>query len=460
VNDTRKEKPGKGAAAAGKPEKPADGDTDGKRGGESGTAAQKPDEKKTASRTDRRPARRGGSGSARPAHAPRGRRSAAAGRYLLLALLAVNALLVAGGAYLWQQQLGIADEARERIARLGDEQQRLARRLDDQRRALEERVAKLRETQQGLGEDLAALLERSGHLRNDWMIAEAEYLIRLANHRLLLDRDVDTALAALATADARLRDTGDPALIPARKALAEDMAALRALPRVDRTGLSLQLSALARQAAALPLATPTPERLAAAGEPDAAPETPAAEGAPAEADRPWWASLTEAWEILRGLIVIRQHDDPVQPLIPPEQRFFLTQNLVLQLEQARIALLRGEADIYRERVAQARAWVARYFDGADPAVVEALARLKDLAGRDIAPPLPEITRGLAAIARYRARRAGTPAPASPQAAAPKPEPKSPPKAKPKPAPRPAPAPTSTTPPAGAAVEPATTGGGS
>ncbi len=446
MNDTREEKPGKGAPAAGKHEKPAGGDTDGKRDGESATAAQKPDEEKTATRTGRRPARRGGrvGKSARPAHAPRGRQGTAA-RYLLLALLAVNGLLVAGGAYLWQQQLGIADEARERIARLKDEQQRLTRRLDDQRRALEERLAKLREDQRGLGEDLAALLERSGHLRNDWMIAEAEYLIRLANHRLLLDRDVDTALAALATADARLRDTGDPALIPARKALAEDMAALRALPRVDRTGLSLQLSALARQAAALPLATPTPERLAAA------PETPAAEGAPAETDRPWWASLTDAWEILRGLIVIRQHDDPVQPLIPPEQRFFLTQNLVLQLEQARIALLRGEADIYRERVAQARDWVARYFDGADPAVAESLARLKDLAGRDIAPPLPEITRGLAAIARYRARRAGTPAPVTPKAA-PKADPKSPPKAKPAPAP--------TTPPAGTAAEPAATGGAS
>ena len=416
MNDSSEEK-------SGKPERATAPDSNtGKAAKASGKAGpQKPAGRKAADQdtaTTKHPPRRTAHGRARG----RVRRGGAS---LLLGILALNAALAVGGFYLWQQQNRATDEARERITRLKEDQQRLSRALDESRRALDDRLRAFQETQQGLRDDLAALLERSGHLRNDWMIAEAEYLIRLANHRLLLDRDVDTALAALATADERLRDTGDPALIPARKALADDMAALRALPRVDRTGLSLQLSALAQRVASLPLATPSPEHM-----PDS-PANPAGDGeaAAAEADTPWWGSLSGAWEILRGLIVIRQHDDPVQPLIPPEQRFFLTHNLVLQLEQARIALLRGEQAIYRERVQQAHTWVARYFDRKDAAVADSLAQLQSLSEQDIAPPLPEITRGLAAIARYRTRQAGTP-PAVTAKPAPKPEPKP----KPKPAP--------------------------
>ncbi|UCE89293.1 MAG: uroporphyrinogen-III C-methyltransferase, partial [Pseudomonadota bacterium] len=187
----------------------------------------------------------------------------------LMGLLAVLALAVGLGAaggvwYVWTTQDAAVEKARAerssldtriaQVAQLGEDIQRLG---TAQTSAASERAA-LAETQEHLQGDLSALLERSTHLRNDWLVAEAEYLIKLANHRLLLDRDVKTALSALGTADERLREAGDPALIPARRALASDMAALRAVPKPDISGISLTLGALGESIDTLPLSTPDP----------------------------------------------------------------------------------------------------------------------------------------------------------------------------------------------------------
>ena len=61
-----------------------------------------------------------------------------------------------------------------------------------------------------------------------------------------------------------------------------------------------------------------------------------------------WKELPAAmWEDMKKLFIIRDHQGHIKPLLSPEQHFFLTQNLKLQLEQARLALLTGETDVYQ-----------------------------------------------------------------------------------------------------------------
>ena len=68
------------------------------------------------------------------------------------------------------------------------------------------------------------------------------FLTRLAGQRLLVARDVDAALALLEQADVLLRDTGEPKFEGVRLAIAQDRAALAAVPRVDQVGLYARLS--------------------------------------------------------------------------------------------------------------------------------------------------------------------------------------------------------------------------
>ncbi|NIR97783.1 MAG: enzyme of heme biosynthesis, partial [Gammaproteobacteria bacterium] len=64
---------------------------------------------------------------------------------------------------------------------------------------------------------LEALHTELGRGRREWAIAEIEYYLRIANQRLQLLRDVDTATTALKLADQRLRALGDPALYEVRQ---------------------------------------------------------------------------------------------------------------------------------------------------------------------------------------------------------------------------------------------------
>ena len=310
----------------------------------------------------------------------------------LLSLLSLGlsiAIIIAGYGF-WEQQNQLADRNQQRAGQYAREQQALGDSLQEIKSRVDQRLSMLQQNQSGLADDLGALLDRSGRLRNDWLISEAEYLIRLASHRLLLDRDIRTARLALETADQRLRETGDPLLIPVRKTLAKDVQALKSVAQADITGLSLQLTALSQQVEKLPLRIPDPES-AKTRQPEAK--------KPEETD--WWANVSKAWEVLSDLIVIREHAEPVQPLIPPEQRFFLVQNLALQLEQARIALLRGEEDIYLDRIGQSGKWIQRFFDTKHASTRASLATLEKLQKQKIAPPLPDITESLKALKKYR-----------------------------------------------------------
>jgi len=247
-----------------------------------------------------------------------------------------------------------------------------------------------------LANEIEILQRRSHFVRKDWLIMEAEYLLQLANYRLLFERDTKTAMVALKSADSRLRETGDPALIAVRKAIADSIQALADVPQPDLAGLSLSISALSKDVDSLPLETPDPMSRAQEQ------KSTASETARVKT----WSALPAAiWHDVQHLIVIRDHSKPVEPLLAPDQRFFLTENLHLQLEQARLAMLSGNAAVYKERIDKAIAWVKQYFDQASPHTAATLAALDRLHDTNIAPALPDISKPYQMLERYRAQSA-------------------------------------------------------
>lgn len=232
-----------------------------------------------------------------------------------------------------------------------------------------------------LTESLNTFINNNRHVRHDWLLAEAEYLIKLANHRLLLVRDVKTAIQALKAADDRLREVGNPALIPLRKSLATDIQALNNVPYVDQVGLSLTLNTLSSQVDRLPLKTPDPQTIKQRN------------NAPSKASQVTsWKELPAAvWQDFLSLFKIKKYNEPLQALLSPEQRFFLQQNLKLQFEQARLALLNNEAKIYQDRLAQSKQWLLQYFDTKHTSTQSVLNTLDTLAQQNISPELPDIS---------------------------------------------------------------------
>ncbi len=333
-----------------------------------------------------------------PVARPRsGRASAVAALVLALAALAG---LGAGGYFLYELDRTTRDQARA-LERAAERSAELQARIEGLEGRLSLRIEAVR---QALGDLEAAhgdLRERLGRDRDGWVLAEAAYLMRLANQRLQLQRDVGTAIASLAAADQRLRALGDPALTPVREQIAREITALEGVDRPDVTGLALELASLAERAGSLPLAVAGPRRVSADAEPAGAGEADGQVGG-------WRGVAGAAWEDIKGLVRIRREEGRVQPMLPPEQEYFLYQNLRLKLEAARLALLEGRAEAFDTSVSTAREWLRRYFDTEAAGVRSALALLERLAAIELRPALPDISGSLRALEAARERMSGSP----------------------------------------------------
>lgn len=266
--------------------------------------------------------------------------------------------------------------------------------IEAQRQALAEQDQKLAQERQRLSQQaeemqqtLESVYSRVGRNSNAWMASEAEYLMRVANHRLQLVRDLPTAIKALQSADARLRDTGDPGWIRVREILASEIAELEAVKPLDLAGLSARLSGLAGQVSDLKMVglqyTPGQPQEASAGQ--------------AEEERSLNTLLKDGWEGFKSVMVIRHRDKPVSAMLAPEQQFFVYKNLQLQLQAARLALLKEDPTLYQSSLKQAIGWISEFFDSEAPATQAIRKALAEMQAVQLRPELPDISRSLVAL---------------------------------------------------------------
>ena len=223
--------------------------------------------------------------------------------------------------------------------------------------------------------------------RTRFAMASVEQLLLLANDRLLLERDVRAALVALQLADERLGQINDPRLFRVREAIAEERTRLQALPRPDLTSASLTISSLIDRAENLPLRARVAPKQFGGGTRRSAIESP---------DQHWtqriWSAVREA---VASLFLIRRDDNSATlRLLPAEDEAVLVHVLILKLESARVALLRGNTAAFRESTRSAADWLRRYFRAEDPGVIAALAEIERLQPLELSAPPPDITASL------------------------------------------------------------------
>lgn len=314
-------------------------------------------------------------------------------------LVVVILLLLAGGAaggwWGWQQLQRIETATTDRVDALQS-------RVEDQREAIASaRASASGATQQvnGLTKDITELAAQTENqaekLRAIERIVDAgrtqahlvavEQLLLGANERLQLGRDAAGARRALALADERLAALDDPRFFEVRETIAEEMSALRAVEKVDRTAIALQLSAIIKRANALRLRGGVPETTA-----PSLPDDPSADpGQPA-----WKRILHSVRDALASVFVVRRTDVPVKPLMAPEQDGLVRSVLLLRLEAARAALMAGEQSTYTSALEDARRWLDAQYATEDAAVQAAMQELKELEGEVLKPEMPDITQSL------------------------------------------------------------------
>ena len=299
-------------------------------------------------------------------------------------------LLIAGGAswfwfYLqtWQSRLDQAISQTEASSNLLNQSgQRYEARMAQIDSEIQKNRSEVNEVRALLDQTARRILTVGETGRTDWLMAEAEYLLRLANQRLHMEKDYEGALAILQAADEVLAETKEVATFPIRKAIAEEIVSLQNVADIDRQGIFLRLEAMTNQL------TKLDDSLFFA-------DAPLLNEPPINAEEPVQAAwYDKALGTLKEHLVIRNMEHQVKPLPAPDQIYYLKQNLRLMLEQAGLALLEKDQQVYLQSLNKAEQWVKDYFLSQEPATKAMLKNLEDLKSERIDPPLPDISESL------------------------------------------------------------------
>lgn len=304
-------------------------------------------------------------------------------------LLLLIASLAWFGWMQWQQRAVLTDVFNDSLTRLSDrvEQQQQALLKIEQGRAvdIDQLTKQLYSLRLMANRQAEQILVLGTATRGDWLLAEAAYLVRLANQRLQVERGVDNPLAILETVDDIFVQLNDPELLAVRSAVAVDIAALRMTEKVDREGIYLELQAISSALETLSILEPHTY-------PEIAQSDQGTEQAP--------SSLAETFERfsdkLGKLIVLQKRQQPIEPLLSQAEQTMVRQNLYLLLEQAQSALLREEQSIFNNSLNKAEILLRRYFqlNSESQALITGLQALAD---KSVVQDLPDISASHKAI---------------------------------------------------------------
>ncbi len=330
-------------------------------------------------------------------------------------LLAVAVLALAGAAgstLVWQKLNNIQQQLARQSADAGS-QAGEARSLAKQAQDLTlETAAKLAVTDAKLAEvslqrsQLEELMQSLSRSRDENLVVDIDSALRLAQQQAQLTGSVEPLLAALKSADVRVARAAQPRLTPLQRAMARDVARIKATALADTPSLLVKLDELVTLADELPIANAVPSGAATAV--GVAPGSKNAESSKRKTDESmlsWWTRVgLLVQDELRSLVRVSHIEDPDAALLTPEQSFFLRENLKLRLLNARLGLLSRQIDSARADLGTAALAMGHYFDAGSRKTLTAQALLQQVQGQMHSLEIPRIDETLAALSTAAAGR--------------------------------------------------------
>ncbi|OEF24351.1 uroporphyrinogen-III C-methyltransferase [Vibrio rumoiensis] len=223
-----------------------------------------------------------------------------------------------------------------------------------------------------------AITDIKGRRPNDWLLAESDYLVKMAARKLFLEHDIESATELMASADQRIAALNDPSLVPLRKAMAEDITQLKSLPIIDREGLILTLISLQKEVDQLPLANALLPK-----------EEKQEVEVVSEDINDWQTNLTTSLKDFAGhFITFRTRKGNTTPLLSPEQHFYLRENIKAKLETSIKGVYAENNDIYQTSLTVANDWSKEFFNQNSIKVKQFEQQLEQLKAKDITVDYP------------------------------------------------------------------------
>ena len=312
-------------------------------------------------------------------------------------LLLILVLIVAAG-YYWQLQQKTEADKRAAFDAL---KQQIALKADTIKlpnlRPLEtglgeitSRIEQLQAHQKDLQASSEKLYELFGRDENGWQLAEVEYLMRIAQHKLILENDFEGAAITLQAASDRIATTGDMGLLPVRVKISDEIAELKTRRRADLIGMTLKLSQLGQQIRGL--------------RPGFQPRSDVTGKTEAQVTSTGEASIEEqVTTFLNSLISVKRETD-----MPPTQTEALVINVSDTLEDSlkltRWSVLERDAFQFKRLMKVNIELFEGYYNLDDAANNDFYTQLKELQKAEIKPEKPDINGSLEMLKKIISKR--------------------------------------------------------
>jgi uroporphyrin-3 C-methyltransferase len=261
--------------------------------------------------------------------------------------------------------------------------------------------------QKSLRESGEKLYQLFGRDRNAWQLAEVEYLMRVAQHKLILQDDFAGAAVTLQAASDRIGLTGDPGLLPVRVMISEEIADLKTRRRADLVGMSLMLAQLGRRVRGL--------------QPGFALRVEQSSELSADEESVMVGQASEDWvdrfsAFLDSLISIRK--ESTEPTEIEANIIDVAEAMEDNLKLARWSVLERDANQYQLLIDRSLSLFREFYDLDNAANHDFMTQLQELQKMVIKPEKPDITGSLRELQRILSQRAVAPQPQTPQLEAP------------------------------------------
>jgi uroporphyrin-3 C-methyltransferase len=222
------------------------------------------------------------------------------------------------------------------------------------------------------------LADVSGRRPADWLLAEADYLVRMAGRKLWLEHDVKTAIMMLQSADSRIQDLDDPSLLPLQTKLAADLQALRQVNQVSTSSIAIALGAMIKQVDNLPLAF------------FKRPEAEVVDETVTESIDDWRSNLARNWrEATKNFFSFKKVTTEIKPFMSEQQQWLAKEQLKFTLLQAQVAVLQENSMLYQQSLQTAFGILIESFDTEKEPLVQFTDSLNNLQLTDFEKSYPE-----------------------------------------------------------------------
>ncbi len=233
--------------------------------------------------------------------------------------------------------------------------------------ALQQQINQLGQTVSGANESERAL----------WQVQELEFLLRMADERILLTNDIASATALLKTVDRQLQQISRVGVDDVRAAIARDLLSLNMASQVDVTGIYARVAAVISKRPLMTLNDAT---------------TPIEANANLDTNS-WWQDVFLA-------LGVRYTQNQSARVIPKSEAYYVGRSVDLILEESLFALSQGNNDLWSMSLSRAHNLIAKSYRD-DPVKHALQDELLSLASLNIQPSTVEIGAAEASLQAFK-----------------------------------------------------------